>query len=49
MYNVGNRVIMVGIVTTVPNKFRLYAYLLFQTVITMPTVITLSPTLYKIV
>jgi len=36
----------VGIVTTVPNKFRLCACLLFQTVITMPTVITLSPTLH---
>ena len=40
-HNVGDRVITVGIVITVP----LCAVLMFQTVITIPTVITLSPTL----
>jgi len=32
----------VGIVVTVPNKFRPYAVLMFQIVITVPTVITKS-------
>jgi hypothetical protein len=41
--NVGDRVMTVGIVVTVPTKFRLCAVLMFQTVITMPTVIILSP------
>jgi hypothetical protein len=38
--NVGDRVMTVGIIMTVPNKFRLCAVLMFQTVITLPTVIT---------
>ena len=38
----------VGKVMMVPNKFRLCAVLMFQTVITVITVITLSPTLVDI-
>ena len=45
MPNVSDRVMTVGIVMTVPNKFRLYVVLMFQIVITIPTVITLSLTL----
>jgi len=41
-HNVGNRVITVGIVIMIP----LCAVLMLQTVITIPTVITLLPTLY---
>jgi hypothetical protein len=41
--DVGDRVMTVGVVMTVPNKLRLCAVLMSQTVITMPTVITLSP------
>ena len=40
-----DRVITVGIVLTVPTKFRLRVVLMFQIVITMPTVIALSLTL----
>jgi hypothetical protein len=42
---VSDRVITVGIVIEVFNKFRLCAVLMFQTVITRPTVITRSLTL----
>ena len=44
-YNLSDEVVTVGIVMTIFNKFRLGAVLMFQTVITMPTVITLSSTL----
>ena len=40
-----DRVMTVGIVMTVPNKFRLCAVLMFQIVITTLTVIALSLTL----
>ena len=43
--NVSDRVMTVGIVVTVPNKFHLCVVLMFQTVKTMPTVITQSLTL----
>ena len=44
MPNVSDRVMTIGIVMMVPNKFRLYVVLMFQIVTTMPTVITLSLT-----
>ena len=40
--NVSDRVMTVGIVVMVPNKFRLCIVLMFQTVKTMQTVITLT-------
>ena len=41
IYNVSDRVMTVSIVLTVPTKFRLCVVLMFQIVITMPTVIVM--------